>query len=99
IILLDRPNPIGSTIDGPILESNHKSFVGMHPIPVLHGLTIGEYAQMINGEKWLANGITCELIVIACENYSKNMHYSLPVPPSPNLPNDQSIKLDRKSVV
>src|SRR5690606_2693347 len=67
IILLDRPNPIGSTIDGPILESNHKSFVGMHPIPVLHGLTIGEYAQMINGEKWLANGITCELIVIACE--------------------------------
>lgn len=93
IILLDRPNPIGSTIDGPILESNYKSFVGMHPIPVLHGLTIGEYAQMINGEKWLANGITCELIVIACENYSKNMHYSLPVPPSPNLPNDQSIKL------
>lgn len=93
VIILDRPNPIGSFVDGPILEKNNKSFVGMHPIPVMHGLTIGEYAQMINGEKWLANGICCSITVIPCKNYSKNIPYSLPVKPSPNLPNDQSIQL------
>lgn len=93
VIVLDRLNPNGSTIDGPILEMQHKSFVGMHPIPILHGMTIGEYAQMINGEKWLANGVTCQLLIIPCSNYNKNLHYSLPVKPSPNLPNDQSINL------
>ena len=93
LLVLDRPNPNGNIIDGPVLEMKHKSFVGMHPIPVLHGLTIGEYAKMINGEKWLANGIQCKLKVIPCTNYKREMRYSLPVKPSPNLPNDQSINL------
>ncbi|MBC7440596.1 MAG: DUF1343 domain-containing protein, partial [Flavobacterium sp.] len=69
------------------------SFVGMHPIPVLHGMTIGEYAQMINGEKWLKNGVQCELQVIACSVYTRDSFYSLSVKPSPNLPNDQAINL------
>jgi uncharacterized protein YbbC (DUF1343 family) len=93
LIVLDRPNPNGGIIDGPLLEKEHTSFVGMHPIPVLHGMTIGEYAQMINGEKWLKNGIQCNLSVISCLNYAHDMHYSLPVKPSPNLPNDTSINL------
>jgi uncharacterized protein YbbC (DUF1343 family) len=93
LLVLDRPNPNGSIVDGPVLEIEHKSFVGMHPIPVLHGMTIGEYAKMINGEKWLANGVTCNLTVIPCANYKRDMPYSLPVKPSPNLPNDQSINL------
>jgi uncharacterized protein YbbC (DUF1343 family) len=93
LLVLDRPNPNGSIVDGPVLEIEHKSFVGMHPIPVLHGMTIGEYAKMINGEKWLANGLTCNLTVIPCANYKRDMPYSLPVKPSPNLPNDQSINL------
>lgn len=93
LVLLDRPNPNGTIIDGPILEMEYSSFVGMHPVPVLHGMTIGEYAQMINGEKWLKNGIQCELDVITCSAYSREMPYSLPVKPSPNLPNDQAINL------
>ena len=93
LLVLDRPNPNGSVIDGPILEKEHKSFVGMHEIPVLHGMTIGEYAKMINGEKWLTNGIQCDVTVIPCLNYTHEMNYSLPVKPSPNLPNDQSINL------
>jgi uncharacterized protein YbbC (DUF1343 family) len=93
LIVLDRPNPNGSIVDGPILEKEFSSFVGMHPIPTLHGMTIGEYAQMINGEKWLKDGIQCELIVIPCSFYNREMAYSLPVKPSPNLPNDQSINL------
>lgn len=93
LLVLDRPNPNGSIIDGPVLEIDQKSFVGMHPIPVLHGMTIGEYAKMINGEKWLTNGVTCNLTVIPCSNYKRDMSYSLPVKPSPNLPNDQSINL------
>ena len=93
LIILDRPNPKGATVDGPILELKNKSFVGMHPIPVLHGMTIGEYTQMINGEKWLKNGVQCDLTVIKCANYNKSMRYSLPVKPSPNLPNDLSINL------
>ena len=93
LIVFDRPNPNGSIVDGPILEKEHTSFVGMHPIPLLHGMTIGEYAQMINGEKWLKNGIQCNLKVIPCLSYSREMEYSLPVKPSPNLPNDQSINL------
>ena len=93
LIVLDRPNPNGGLVDGPILEAAHKSFVGMHEIPVLHGMTIGEYAKMINGEKWLINGIQCDLTVIPCVNYTHEMKYNLPVKPSPNLPNDQSINL------
>ncbi len=93
LIVLDRPNPNGAIVDGPILEKEYTSFVGMHPIPLLHGMTIGEYAKMINGEKWLKDGIQCNLIVIPCLNYNRNMAYSLPVKPSPNLPNDQAINL------
>ncbi|MBP4137482.1 exo-beta-N-acetylmuramidase NamZ family protein [Flavobacterium geliluteum] len=93
MIILDRPNPNGSIIDGPILEKEYTSFVGMHPIPVLHGMTIGEYGQMINGEKWLKNGANCPLTVIPCSNYNRKMSYSLLAKPSPNLPNDQSINL------
>lgn len=93
LIILDRPNPNGSIVDGPILEKEFTSFVGMHPIPLLHGMTIGEYAKMINGEKWLKNGIQCDFTIAPCLNYKREMAYSLPIKPSPNLPNDQSINL------
>jgi uncharacterized protein YbbC (DUF1343 family) len=93
LLVLDRPNPNGSIVDGPLLEKEYTSFVGMHPIPLLHGMTIGEYAQMINGQKWLKNGIQCQLTVIPCLNYNRERQYSLPVKPSPNLPNDQAINL------
>lgn len=93
LVILDRPNPNGGVVDGPILEKENTSFIGMHLIPVLHGMTIGEYGQMINGEKWLKNGIQCELTVVPCLNYNKEMSYSLLAKPSPNLPNDQSINL------
>jgi uncharacterized protein YbbC (DUF1343 family) len=93
LIVLDRPNPNGHYIDGPVLEENYKSFVGMHPVPVVHGLTIGEYAQLINGEKWLINGLQCDLKVITMENYSASRAYDLPIKPSPNLPNAKSINL------
>lgn len=93
LIVLDRPNPNGGIVDGPILEKEYHSFVGMHTIPVLHGMTIGEYARMINGEEWLENNIRCNLTVIPCINYSRDMAYDLPVKPSPNLPNSQSINL------
>lgn len=93
LVVLDRPNPNGGIVDGPILEPEYSSFVGMHPIPVLHGMTIGEYARMINGEKWLKDGIQCDLQVIACSAYNREMPYSLIVKPSPNLPNDQAINL------
>jgi uncharacterized protein YbbC (DUF1343 family) len=93
LLVLDRPNPNGTLIDGPVLEKEFSSFVGMHPIPILHGMTIGEYALMINGEKWLNNNIQCPLKIVACENYTRDMPYSLPAKPSPNLPNDQAIKL------
>lgn len=93
LIILDRPNPNGSIVDGPLLEKEFTSFVGMHPIPLLHGMTIGEYAQMVNGEKWLKDGAQCKLTVIPCSNYNRNMEYSLLVKPSPNLPNDQAINL------
>lgn len=93
LIILDRPNPNGSIVDGPLLEKEFTSFVGMHPIPLLHGMTIGEYGKMINGEKWLKNAAQCKLTVIPCVNYNRKMQYSLPVKPSPNLPNDQSINL------
>ncbi|MFV8331851.1 exo-beta-N-acetylmuramidase NamZ domain-containing protein [Flavobacterium sp. GSP14] len=93
LLILDRPNPNGRIVDGPILEKEFSSFVGMHPIPLLHGMTIGEYAQMINGEKWLKNELQCKLTVIPCSNYNRKMDYSLPVKPSPNLPNDQAVNL------
>ncbi|WP_308990848.1 DUF1343 domain-containing protein [Mariniflexile litorale] len=93
VLILDRPNPNGHYVDGPILEIEHKSFVGMHPIPVVHGMTIGEYATMINGEKWLKNGVQCELKIISIKNYTHQTNYSLPIKPSPNLPNDASINL------
>lgn len=93
VLILDRPNPNGHYIDGPTLEMEHTSFVGMHPIPLVYGMTIGEYAQMVNGEKWLKNGVQCDLTVIPLQNYDHDTAYHLPVRPSPNLPNDQSINL------
>lgn len=93
LMVLDRPNPNGSIVDGPILEKENSSFIGMHSIPVLHGMTIGEYGKMINGEKWLKDSVQCELTVIPCLNYRRSMFYHLPVKPSPNLPNDQAINL------
>ncbi|MES2810396.1 MAG: DUF1343 domain-containing protein [Bacteroidota bacterium] len=93
LLILDRPNPNGAIIDGPILDSTYKSFVGMHPIPIAHGMTIGEYAQMINGEGWLANKVKCKLKIIKVANYKHNDAYVLPVNPSPNLNTNQSIVL------
>ena len=91
VIVLDRPNPNGHYVDGPILDTAFQSFVGMHPIPIVHGMTIGEYAKMINGENWIAT--KCELIVIEMENYTHNTNYDLPIKPSPNLPNARSVNL------
>ncbi|WP_100340588.1 exo-beta-N-acetylmuramidase NamZ family protein [Mucilaginibacter auburnensis] len=93
LMVLDRPNPNGLTIDGPILDTAYKSFVGMHPIPITHGMTIAEYAQMINGEGWLAKGVKCRLKIIKMHNYTHAMPYKLPVNPSPNLNTYQSILL------
>jgi uncharacterized protein YbbC (DUF1343 family) len=93
LVVLDRPNPNGLTIDGPILDTAYKSFVGMHRIPIAHGMTIAEYAQMINGEGWLNKGIKCKLKIIKMDNYSHSMPYKLPVNPSPNLNTYQSILL------
>ncbi len=93
VIVLDRPNPNGHYIDGPIMESENQSFVGMHPIPVVHGMTIGEYATMINGEAWLKNKVKCKLTVIEMQNYTHKTPYALPIKPSPNLPNDKAINL------
>ena len=93
LLILDRPNPNGYYVDGPIRDEKLKSFVGMHPIPIVHGLTVGELAQMINGEKWLDNQRTCNITVIPVQNYTHQTRYSLPVKPSPNLPNDLAIQL------
>jgi len=93
LIVLDRPNPNGHYVDGPVLDLNYKSFIGMHPVPIVHGMTIGEYAQMINGEGWLKSSVVCELEVIECMNYTHETFYSLPIPPSPNLRSDRSIQL------
>jgi uncharacterized protein YbbC (DUF1343 family) len=92
-IILDRPNPNGFYYDGNILDTLHKSFVGMHPVPVVHGMTIGEYAGMINGEGWLEGGLKCDLTVIKCKNYTHKTYYELPIKPSPNLPNQNSVYL------
>ena len=92
VIVTDRPNPC-DYVDGPIREADMKSFVGMHPIPILHGCTVGELAKMINGEGWLKNGVKCQLTVIPIIGWQHGQPYSLPVKPSPNLPNDQAIAL------
>lgn len=93
LLILDRPNPNGSYVDGPTLEPEHSSFLGMHPIPLVHGMTIGEYATMVNSEGWLGNNLTCDLTVIPVKNYTHRDTYSLPIRPSPNLPNDIAINL------
>ncbi len=93
LIVLDRPNPNGFYIDGPVLDTAFRSFVGMHPVPVIYGMTIGEYATMANGEGWLAGGVKCSLTIIPLKGYDRNMIVKLPVRPSPNLPTWQSIYL------
>lgn len=93
MIVLDRPNPIGFYVDGPILDMKYKSGVGWLPIPTVHGMTLGELAGMINGEKWLKDGIQCNVKVIKCTNYTHASMYQLPVKPSPNLPDMRSIYL------
>ena len=93
LLILDRPNPNANYIDGPVLKQNFKSFVGMHQVPLVYGMTIAEYAQMINGEGWLSKKIKCDLHIVICENYNHKTNYKLPVKPSPNLPNMRSIYL------
>jgi uncharacterized protein YbbC (DUF1343 family) len=92
-LVLDRPDPNGFYFDGNILDTAYSSFAGMHPVPVVHGMTIGEYARMVNGEGWLKGGLKCDLTVIPCKNYSHGTYYDLPVQPSPNLPNQTSVYL------
>ena len=92
-LVLDRPNPNGFYFDGNILDTAYSSFVGMDPVPVVHGMTVGEYASMINEEGWLKNGVKCDLVVIKCKNYTHKILYELPVKPSPNLPNQTSVYL------
>ncbi len=93
LMVLDRPNPNGFYIDGPVLQSQYKSFVGMHPVPLVHGLTIGEYALMINGEGWLPDSQQCDLTIIPCQNYGHADRYTLDVAPSPNLKNMHAVYL------
>jgi uncharacterized protein YbbC (DUF1343 family) len=93
LLVFDRPNPNGDYVAGPILKPEFESFVGMHPIALVHGCTVGELAQMINGEKWLETENECELTVIPVSGYSHKMAWSLPVPPSPNLPNNLAVRL------
>ena len=93
VIVLDRPNPNGMYVDGPVKDEEVTSFVGMHPIPIVHGLTVGELAEMINQEGWLADGNICDLTVSPMTGWNHSMEYSLPIKPSPNLPNDNAIAL------
>jgi uncharacterized protein YbbC (DUF1343 family) len=93
LLILDRPNPNGYLVDGPILDMKYKSGIGMFPIPIAHGMTIAEFAQMINGQGWLPNKLKCKLKIIKVANYNHDMAYTLPVPPSPNLNTQQSIML------
>ncbi len=93
VIILDRPNPNGHYVDGPILKKEFSSFIGMHPVPIVHGMTIGEYAKMINGEHWLKDSLVCDLTIVEMENYDHNSLYTLPLKPSPNLPNMKSVYL------
>ncbi|AKF25989.1 hypothetical protein YH65_06720 [Sulfurovum lithotrophicum] len=93
VMVLDRPNPNGHYVDGPVLKKRYRSFVGLDPVPVVYGMTIGEYAKMLNGERWLKHGVQAKLTVIPLKNYTHDSFYSLPVKPSPNLPNDRAIML------
>ena len=93
LLILDRPNPNGHYVDGPVLQKEQASFVGLHPVPVVHGLTVAEYARMINEEGWLEDGLKCELYHVECLNYNHTKFYELPIKPSPNLPNMHSIYL------
>ena len=93
VIVLDRPNPNGFYLDGPILKPENQSFVGLHQVPVVYGMTIGEYAWMVNDEGWLKDSVSCDLTVISIKDYNRNAIYELPVKPSPNLPNWESVYL------
>lgn len=93
MIILDRPNPNGFYVDGPVLQPAYKSFVGMQCIPIVHGMTVGEYANMLNGESWLQHKVQCQLTVIPCKNYTHKMLYSLPIAPSPNLQSPSAVLL------
>lgn len=93
MLILDRPNPNGHYVDGPLLDMKYKSAVGWLPIPIVHGMTLGELARMVNGEKWLPASRTCDVTVIPCKNYTHQTMYRLPIPPSPNLPNMKAIYL------
>lgn len=93
LVILDRPNPNGDYVDGPILDTAFRSFIGMQPIPIVHGMTVGEYARMLNGEHMLSKGVQCNIKVIPCENYSHQTFYRVPIKPSPNLPNMAAINL------
>lgn len=93
LMVFDRPNPNGHYVDGPVLDTAFTSFVGMQPVPVVHGMTVGEYAMMINSEGWLAGGVKCDLRVVECINYSHKTEYILPIAPSPNLPNQNAVYL------
>lgn len=93
VVVLDRPNPNGFYVDGPVLKTENSSFVGLHQVPVVYGMTIGEYAKMVNGEGWMKGGLTCDLTVIPINIYDRNAIYELPVRPSPNLPNWESVYL------
>lgn len=93
LVVLDRPNPNGFYVDGPVLDTAYRSFVGMHPVPLVHGMTVGEFARMINGEGWLGDGLRCELTVVECVGYDHSKYYELPVKPSPNLPNMSAVYL------
>jgi len=93
LLLLDRPNPNGFYVDGPVLDTTYRSFVGMDPVPIVYGMTLGEYAQMLNGEGWLNHGIKCDLQVVRCRYYTHRRFYELPINPSPNLPTMRSVYL------
>lgn len=93
VIVLDRPNPNIHYVDGPVRELKHRSFISMHPVPIVYGMTIGEYALMINGEFWLGDGVHCNLNVVPCKNYSRKMKYPVTIPPSPNLKSEVAISL------
>lgn len=93
LIVMDRPNPNAFYVDGPVLDKAHTSFVGMHPVPIVYGMTIGEYARMINGEKWLKGGVQCDLTVVPCREWTRDQVVALPRKPSPNLPDTVSVML------
>ncbi|RAJ87848.1 uncharacterized protein YbbC (DUF1343 family) [Chitinophaga dinghuensis] len=93
VLILDRPNPNGDYVDGPILDTAFKSFVGMQPIPIVHGMTIGEYARMLNGEGWLQKRMKANIRIISCKNYTHHTFYALPIAPSPNIPNMKAVNL------